>query len=278
MAGFAKSTPLTYRITSTGKWMFRVVVVAMVVSPLAWALGMAWMPSLFLPTQARLWAIAQSSTPYQDFLQMLPAGRMLVNSAIASLLAASLSTIIAALSGYAISQLSPRQQTWWIGLTLAALVVPLAALAPGRFLVFRALGWSGSPVLLGVTSLLGGSPFFVLVAYRAFHRISADIYDSSRLDGANLLETWRYIGVPLARSSLLVILVLSFALFWGDLDTPLFYLQNDRWFTLPVGLEMLSQMKQTHWRVLMAGVSVAILPPVLLLLVTQFLFQRQHKE
>jgi multiple sugar transport system permease protein len=66
--------------------------------------------------------------------------------------------------------------------------------------------------------------------------------------------------------------MLTFVLYWSDFVSPVLYIFDSAWYTLPVGLQILKQLDATNWPLLMAGALLMTIPVVLLFLVLQRAF------
>jgi len=153
-------------------------------------------------------------------------------------------------------------------------MVPGVALWSTRFLIFKILGWYNTIWALIAPAWMGTSPFYVLMFYRAFRRIPREMYESARLDGAGVLQTWRRIALPIARPTTIGVALLSFIFYWGDFISPLLYLRSEKYYTLPVGLQLLQQMGYSDWPLLMAAAVIATAVPLVLFLLVQPFFAR----
>ena len=118
-------------------------------------------------------------------------------------------------------------------------------------------------------ALMGTSPFFVLVYFRAFRRLSPSLFDAARVDGAGVLQLWWRVGLPLVRPTTAGIALLAFLVYWGDFISPFLYLNTDADFTLPTGLYLLQQLARADWPLLMAGTVWVIALPLFLFGIVQ---------
>ena len=118
-------------------------------------------------------------------------------------------------------------------------------------------------------ALAGSSPFFVLIYYWTFRRVSRDVFEMAHLDGAGPFATWRRVGLPLARPATVAVAVLTFILYWSDFISPLLYLRSQDLYTLPLGLRQLQQLDRGDWPILMAGAVMLTVPAVLFFLLVQ---------
>ena len=206
---------------------------------------------------------------YGSVFELLPFGRYLLNSLAVVALAVPLTIVTASLAGFAMALLERRARATLVVLSVMVLMVPVTALWLTRFLVVRWAGLSDSLLALVLPALAGSSPFFVLIYYWTFRRLSRDLFEMARLDGAGPFATWRRIGLPLARPASVAVAVLTFILYWSDFISPLLYLRSQDLYTLPLGLRQLQQLDRGDWPILMAGAVMLTVPAVLFFLLVQ---------
>lgn len=243
--------------------------------PLLWMSAAALHPpGTPLPTSLQLLPAQPTASNFARVAALLPLARFTLNSLLVVALGVPLTLLTGSWAGLAMARLPRPAQRRWVIISLAVLMVPGIALWSTRFLIYRELGWIDTVWALIAPAWMGTSPFFVLMFYRAFRRIPAAVYDAARLDGAGILQMWRRVLMPMARPTVLGVALLSFIVYWGDFISPLLYLNNERYYTLPVGLQLLEQMTRADWALLMAGATWATFVPVLLFLLAQPYFSR----
>ncbi len=241
----------------------RLAVAALFVLPVLFMALAAFRPA-GQPLASSLWPVQPTLDNFQRLFAVLPIGRFTLNSAIVVLLAVPLTILTASWAGFAMARLPRPTQRRWVLLSFMVLMVPGVALWSSRFLIYHRLGIGGTLAALIAPALMGSSPFFVLMFYRAFRRIPSAIYDAARLDGAGVLATWRRVALPIARPTAVAVAVLTFILYWGDFLSPLLYLDDAPRYTLPVGLQLLEQLGRSDYPLLMAGAVWATLAPLAL--------------
>ena len=218
------------------------------------------------PVASSLWPADPTLDNFGRLFDILPIGRYTLNSLLVVLLAVPLTLLTASWAGFAMARLPRRAQRRWVLLSLLVLMVPGVALWSSRFILYSLIGIGGTLWVLAIPALMGTTPFFVLMFYRAFRRIPKAIYDSARLEGAGVLATWWRVALPIARPTAVAVAVLAFILYWGDYLSPLLYLNDADRYTLPVGLQLLEQMGRSDYPLLMAGALWATLAPLLLVI------------
>lgn len=243
--------------------------------PLFWMVSAALLP-LGRPL-SQTFRLLPSAPTLENFVRiwdMVPLARFTLHSLVIAAIAVPLTVVTGSWAGLAIAQLPRRSQRRWVVISLAVLMVPGIALWSTRFLIYTQLGWINTIWAIIAPAWMGTSPFYVLMFYRAFRRIPAAIYDTGRLDGVSALTMWRDIALPIARPTAMGVALLSFVVYWGDFLSPLLYLSGERWFTLPIALQLLQMMNRSEWPLLMAAAVWATMVPVILFLLVQPYFAR----
>lgn len=236
------------------------------VLPVVWMLSAALLnPGTPLPSTFTLIPENPSFSNFSRIFDLAPFLRYTLNSLLITAITVPLTLLTASLAGFGMSQLPKASQRRWILISLLVLIVPSIALWSTRFLVYKWLRIIDTPLALIAPALMGTSPFFILIYYRAFRRIPTAIYDAARLDGAEILEMWRKIALPQALPSTIAVAFLTFIIYWGDFISPLLYLSQERHYTLPIALQLLQQLNRSDWPLLMAGALWATLIPLILL-------------
>ena len=244
--------------------------------PLLWLCSASFYPpGAPLPTSWRLWPDNPTFSNFARIWQIAPLARYSANSLIIAAIAVPLTLLTASWAGYAMAHLPPASQRRWLLISLAVLLVPAIALWVPRFLIYRPLHLLESRAALLAPAVMGTSPFYVLMYFRAFRRLPAARYDAARLDGASPFAIWRYVAMPAVRSTTIAVALLSFIFYWSDYISPLLYLRRDEHFTLPVGLQLLQQLNRAEWGLLMAAATVASLIPIALFSLVLWRLTRQ---
>jgi multiple sugar transport system permease protein len=257
----------------------QILVAALFLLPLVWMASAALYPAgAALPQSLRLIPADGTLANFGRIWRIVPLARFTANSLLTVAIAVPLTLVSGSWAGLAMARLPRRAQQRWVVISLAVLMVPSIALWSTRFFVFRELGLLDSVWALAAPAIMGASPFYVLMFYRAFRRIPRAIFEAALLDGAGMLQTWLLVAMPMARATTIGVAVLSFVFFWGDFISPLLYLQSERLYTLPVALQLLQQLNPSDWGVLMAAAVWATLVPVLLFMLAQPWLTRSARD
>jgi multiple sugar transport system permease protein len=214
---------------------------------------------------------------YARAFELVDIPRYAVNSLIVVVVAVPLTVLVASWAGFAMARLSGRAATLMVVLTFVALMVPTTALMVPRFAIFRTLGLTDSFIPLWAPSLIGTSPFYVLLFYWSFKRLPAELFEAARLEGVRPVAVWWRVAMPLVRSVTVAVGVLAFSFTWSNFLDPLIYLSDERLSTLPLGIRALSQVDPSNVPLLLAGATAAAAPVVIAFLYVQRFFLRGHR-
>ena len=265
-------TPMNYALATLVGLLF--------VVPLVWMVSTSLRP-IGLPAPARFEWIPPVLTldNYPYIFQILELGRFLGNSVGVVVVAVPLTLLTASGAGFALAQLPARPRGWLTALSVAALLVPAMAIWITRFLVYKWIGILDTPLALIAPAIMGTSPLYVLLFGWAFGRVPGEIFEQARLDGAGAWRIWWSVALPLVRPAIGAVAILSTVFYWSDFISPLLYVNNPAYYTLPVGIQALQQVNRTNWPLMMAGAVVLTLPMLILFVVAQrFFFQEDRTQ
>jgi multiple sugar transport system permease protein len=218
-----------------------------------------------------------STTSYERAFELVDLARYTANSLAVAALTVPPAVLFASWAGFALLLLAGRARAVLIGLSFAALMVPLTALLVPRFTLFRWLGLTDSWAPLVAPALMGLSPFYVLLFYWSFRRLPPELFEAARLEGTTPFRMWRRFAMPLVRPVTVAIALLAFIASWGNFLDPLIYLFDSDLYTLPLGLRSLSVLDRTNYPVLLAAAVVATAPVVAAFAVAQRYFLHEDR-
>ena len=164
--------------------------------------------------------------------------RWALNSVIYASSAVLLSMVITLPTGYALGvmRFGGRRALLW--LTLILMILPGSALVLPLFLEMSFVRLVNTPyaVILPVAFY----PFGVYLTF-IFYKTSMppELLDAGRVDGCNELQLFWFVGLPLSRALLGLLAFLSFSNQWNNYFLPFVMLNDDRLYTLPVGIQAL---------------------------------------
>ncbi|MCG9895384.1 MAG: carbohydrate ABC transporter permease [Fimbriimonadaceae bacterium] len=248
------------------------------VFPLLWMLITSIKPASeamktnFIPTEVRpgnyleaIW-YGSESLGYAPFIQYA------LNTAVVVTLIVAGTVISNAIVAYSFGRLNWPGRNVAFALTLATMMVPFPVLMVPIFGLFRDLGWVGTFKPLWVPAWFG-SAFNIYLLTQFFKSLPFELSEAAKIDGCSEWKIFADIIVPLSKPALAVVGLFSFMGAMNDFLGPLIYLQDQKSYTLSLGLQAFqSQHGGTQWHLLMAASAIVIAPIIILFFFTQRLF------
>jgi multiple sugar transport system permease protein len=240
-----------------------------------------WMVSTSLKTDAQVDAYPPVWIPqpivwenYVNAWRQLPTERFYMNSFVISLLSILGNVLSCSLAAYAFARLRFPGRSALFACALATMMLPGQVTLIPTYILFSRLGWLNTLLPLVVPRFFATSAFSVFLLRQFFLTVPRDVDEAALLDGAGFLTIYRLIVLPLARPSLGVVVVLTFAGTWNAFTEPLIYLNDLENFTVALGLRAFMSVRFIDQQSIMAMSFLATLPMLLTFFVAQHAFLR----
>lgn len=182
---------------------------------------------------------------------------------------------IAAVS-YAFSRVEWPGRNVVFFLMLSTMMIPPQALIVPQYVFFNKIGWIGTFNPLIIPGYFAGGAAMVFLLRQAMAQIPKELDESAFVDGANHIQIWWEVVMPLVKAPLATIATFLFVGLWNSLLTPLMYLQTIDLYTLPVYVTTLYNINNTvqQWPTIMTAAVLTTVP----LIVVFFFAQRYILE
>ncbi|MEW5856476.1 MAG: carbohydrate ABC transporter permease [Cyanobacteriota bacterium] len=194
------------------------------------------------------------------------------NSTLVALAVTGFQTITAALAGYALARLKFQGRQAILLIVLATLVIPFQLLVIPIFLVLKWGHLINTYWALILPTAANGFGIFLLRQY--FQTIPVELEEAAALDGANRLQILWRVMLPLSRPALVTLFLFTFIGEWNDLFKPLIFTTRPELRTVQLALAEFQEQFTNNWPLLMAAVTIATVPVMLLFLIGQRQFIR----
>ncbi len=198
--------------------------------------------------------------------------RAFVNSTLVAISVTSFQIITSALAGYALARLKFRGRELLLLIVLATLVIPFQLLVIPVFLVLKWGNLINTYWALILPTAANGFGIFLLRQY--FQSIPIELEEAAAIDGANRLQILWQVMLPLARPALVTLFLFTFIGEWNDLFKPLVFTTRPELRTVQLALAEFQEQFTNNWPLLMAAVTIATVPVILLFLIGQRQFIR----
>jgi multiple sugar transport system permease protein len=237
--------------------------------PFVWMFSTSWrlakdsfsLPPQWLPTA---WRIEN----YQEVLNGIPFIAFILNSLKISALITLGQLVTCSMAAYAFARLRfPGRDVLFL-VFLSQLMVPQQVTIIPVFILIRVLGLLDTHWALIIPALFSAFGTFLLRQF--FLTIPSELEDAARVDGAGYLRTFLQIILPLAGPGLSTLAIFVFNFYWNEFFRPLLFISTWEKMTLPLGLTVMrGYLGVGNVAAIMAGVSMGILPVLIVFLLAQ---------
>lgn len=240
------------------------------VVPLVWLIVTSVTPKLeafTVPPNWTPWPITFDN--FAQIPELIPFGRMLLNSLTISAIATLGALTTSTLAAYAFSRLRFTGRDRVFGILLGSMMVPSQLTVIPLFIIMRRLGLVDNIAAVWLPLLINVFGIFFLRQY--FKSIPMELDEAARVDGAGHFWILFRMIVPLAKPALSALAILVLEASWNGFFWPLIFLNSPENMTLPVGLmSLLSSRGGGPIVVVFAAITTIVLP----LLIVFIIFQR----
>ena len=207
---------------------------------------------------------------YKKLLEILPFGRMMVNSFAIAIIVTIGQVITSAMAAYVFARMEFRAKNALFLIYLATMMVPSQVTIVPLFILMRYLGWINT--YQAIASPMIFSAFGTFLLRQSFLSIPKELEEAAFIDGASHWTVFWKIVMPVSRPALATLSVFAFMQAWNAYLWPLFVTNDENIMTLPVGLSLLHGRYLTEWNLVMAGAVVTVIPMLIAYIFAQEYF------
>lgn len=239
--------------------------------PIFWLVKVSVTPNDLLYSEGvRLWPSRMTFDHFSHVLNNSSFPLFFRNSLIVSGSTAIIVTLLASLSGYALSRFNFRAKYWIVALMLLTQMFPLVMLIAPIYKIMAPLGLTNSLLGLVIVYSAFNVPFATFLMQSFFDGIPKDLEEAAKIDGATQFMAFRQIILPLTLPGIAATLGFVFTAAWSELLFALMLISGNDAATFPVGLlSFVSKFSVDFGQMMAAGV-LALIPACLFF----FLIQR----
>lgn len=196
-------------------------------------------------------------------------GVSMVNSAVITVVAVTLTVLIGAAAGWYLGRSRSRAASLaYLGI-LAAITVPVQLIIIPVYVAMSRIGVLGEliPAALFYVGLL--TPFAIFLCTGFVRAIPSDFEEAAQLDGASQLQMFWHVVMPMLGPVLSTVAILTGIAVWNDFFGQLVFLLGSGHETLPLTVYNFASQYATSYNLLAAGLVIATVPLVVFYLLMQ---------
>ena len=195
--------------------------------------------------------------------------RMLGNSLLIAVLTSFLTLTAASMAAFTFAHVKFFGRELLLNYFLLGLMFPAATAVLPLFIQIRDFGlldtyWG---VILPETAF--GLAMSILLFRDFFRAIPRDLFEAAFVDGCGYIRFFVSVTLPLSRPILATVAIFTFVKSWNDYLLPLILLDSDAKYPWPLGIMVYQGEYSTDWQLVLAFVTLTILPAVIVFFAAQ---------
>lgn len=192
-------------------------------------------------------------------------GLYFINSVFYTFITVTLIALVASLASFAFSRLNFPGKNVIFYLFLAAMAIPLPAGFVPVYILLTKLGLvNRTGYVLAMTNM--GLSLSVYLLKPFFDQLPRDLEDAALIDGCNKLRIWWSVSLPLVAPALAVVIIFNSLTVWNEFVLASLMFTNEKLMPLQVALMEFYHQNIINHTLLMASLTIAALPIIILYL------------
>lgn len=212
-----------------------------------------------------------SFTGFQKVLSATDFGLFFTNSLVVTLVSLVCIVLFGAMAAWALSEYEFRGRRVLALFIAVGIMIPIRLGTVAILQINVALGLVNTLTALILVYTAQGLPLAVMILSEFIRQVPGELKDAARCDGVGEFKIFFQVILPLIRPAIATVAVFTMIPAWNDLWFPLILAPSDETKTVTLGVQQFIGQYVTDWNSVLAALSLAVLPMLLL----YALFSRQ---
>ncbi len=201
-------------------------------------------------------------------------GVFLFNSAFVTLVSVAMILMASGMAAYVLARSDSVALKAVYLLIVACFAVPVQAVLVPLYQMVSGAGMLNSLLAITLPYAAYGIPFTTILFYAFFLDFPRELEEAARLDGCSRIRTFFSVILPLSGPAIASAAIFQAVFIWNEFILALLMLSRPGVKTLPVGILQLRSEYTADWPALMAGLTIAVLPILIIFILAQKWFVR----
>jgi multiple sugar transport system permease protein len=194
-----------------------------------------------------------------------------MNSIIVASITVLGTVILSTLAGYGFSRFHFTAKNLFFVMILSTLMIPFQSILTPLFLILSKVNLSNTLFGLALVYITFQLPFGVFVMRNSFDTVPKELEEAALLDGCSSVSLLYRVMLPIVLPGIITAGIYAFLNAWNEFLAALIFMNKQSMFTFPVLLNSVNSglYGSVDWGALQAGVTVSIIPSVVIFLLLQ---------
>jgi raffinose/stachyose/melibiose transport system permease protein len=200
---------------------------------------------------------------WENYTEVLTSGTFWAQVANSTMAAVATTLFVVALglmAAYGLSRYSFRGRGALYALFTAGLMFPMTVAITPLYILVRNLGLTNSLVGVILPQIAFALPITVIILSPFLSAIPRELQEAASIDGLGRLGFFWRMVLPLAVPAVVTVGILAFVNSWNSYMLPLFILNNEAAYTLPLGTQAFASQYSVDTARVLAFTSLSMIP------------------
>ena len=255
---------------TTVSYVYLSILAVIAAFPLVWILlssiksknELAGDPTSFFPKHI-------SFENFRIVFEQLNFGRNVGNSILVAGSTTLVAIAISALGAYGIVRFFPRFCKKLTRVLITTYMFPPILLAVPYSIIMGKAGLMNSRIGLVIVYMSFSVPYAIWLLVGFFQTVPIDIEEAARIDGANKMQVFYRVVLPIVAPGIVAVAIYTFINAWNEFLYSLILINSSEKATVAVALKSLEGQEVLDWGVMMAASAVVVIPSVIFFMLIQ---------
>lgn len=195
--------------------------------------------------------------------------RNIVNSVIVAGSTTIIAIVISALGAYGVVRFFPKFGKVLTRVLITTYMFPPILLAVPYSIIMGKVGLTNSRLGLVVVYLSFSVPYAIWLLVGFFQTVPLEIEEAARVDGANKLQVFLRVVMPIVTPGVVAVAIYTFINAWNEFLYSLILTNSSDKMTVAVALKSLEGQEVLDWGTMMAASALVVIPSVIFFMLIQ---------
>jgi raffinose/stachyose/melibiose transport system permease protein len=196
-------------------------------------------------------------------------GRNFLNSIFYTAMVVFGVVLVSSLAAYAFSRFKFRGRDFLFTMFMVAMMIPIPGSFVALYVLLNKLHLRNTPIGYILCMINVGLAMSIFLLKTFFDKMPKELEDAARIDGCSKLGIWFHVMLPLSKPVLAVVVVFNALNVWNEFILALIIFDSKQFMPLQVALRMFQGEFITRYPLLMAGITLTVLPIIIVYILMQ---------
>jgi raffinose/stachyose/melibiose transport system permease protein len=185
------------------------------------------------------------------------------NSVIVAVVTTAGVVVLGIMASFALARYEFKLKGALYALFASGLMFPLVIAITPLFIIVKDLGLVDNLMGIAIPQIAFGLPTTVIILTPFLRAIPKEIEEAAAIDGSSRLGFFFRMAIPLALPGVITVAILAFITSWNNYILPLYVLNSQAYYTLPLGVQQFSSQYSSDTARVLAFTSLSMLPALI---------------